>query len=109
MVVSSQFMASYLAEHGDHGVQHDVGLSEVRGRALDQDIRCLQPDAAEVAVDDRGQREDVPVGTPDHGVYLHTECTRMSSPARGVYRTLLSFHFHKNSILQLSLHHHLIY
>lgn len=59
-----------LAEHGHHRVQHDVGLRKVRSGALDEDISCLQSDAAEVAVDDRGQRQNIPVRILDDRVHL---------------------------------------
>lgn len=51
----------YLAEHGDHGVEHDVGLRQVGGGTLDENVRRFQSDTAKVAVDNRGQGQHVPV------------------------------------------------
>ena len=41
-----------LAEHGDEGVEDDLGLGEVGARALDEDVLRLQADLGVVAVDD---------------------------------------------------------
>lgn len=44
---------AYLAEHGDHGVEHNVGLREVGARAFDENVCRIQTDAAKMTVDHR--------------------------------------------------------
>mmetsp|Transcript_17156 Transcript_17156/g.27056 ORF Transcript_17156/g.27056 Transcript_17156/m.27056 type:complete len:665 (+) Transcript_17156:249-2243(+) len=57
-----------LGEHGDHGVQHDVGLGEVRGRALDEHIPGVKGDLAMITINDWWQRHHPVLGVVDDGV-----------------------------------------
>ena len=57
-----------LAEHGDEGVEDDLGLCEVGARALDEDVLRLQADLGVVAVDDGRHGEHDALGVPDDGV-----------------------------------------
>mmetsp|Transcript_24834 Transcript_24834/g.45387 ORF Transcript_24834/g.45387 Transcript_24834/m.45387 type:complete len:212 (-) Transcript_24834:463-1098(-) len=57
-----------LAEHGDHGVEHDVRFGQVRRGALDEHVSRVQGDARVVAVDDGGQGHDRSLAVADHGV-----------------------------------------
>ena len=59
-----------LAEHGHHSVKHDVGLSQICARALNENVCCLQAYAAQMAVDDRGERQNFPGGVRDDWVHL---------------------------------------
>mmetsp|Transcript_29442 Transcript_29442/g.85832 ORF Transcript_29442/g.85832 Transcript_29442/m.85832 type:complete len:349 (+) Transcript_29442:774-1820(+) len=58
-----------LREHGDHRVQHDVGLGEVCRCALDEHVPGGELDARVVAVDDRWKGEDRARGIPHHGIH----------------------------------------
>lgn len=62
-------LGAVLGEHGDHGVQHDLGLGDVRGRALDEDVLRVQRDLRVLAVDDGRQRQHHAVLVRDHGVH----------------------------------------
>ena len=57
-----------LAEHGDEGVEDDLGLGEVCAGALDEDVLRLEADLGVVAVDDGRHGEDHALRVPDDGV-----------------------------------------
>mmetsp|Transcript_66715 Transcript_66715/g.146265 ORF Transcript_66715/g.146265 Transcript_66715/m.146265 type:complete len:338 (+) Transcript_66715:295-1308(+) len=58
-----------LREHRHHGVQHHVGLRQVRGRTLDEDIFGFQLDLGVFAVDDGRQGQDHSVAVVDHWIH----------------------------------------
>ena len=61
-------LLAILSEHGDHGIQNDLGLGQVGAGALDQDLRRVQGDLGVLPVDDRGHGEDDILGVVDDGV-----------------------------------------
>ena len=57
-----------LGEHGNDGVEDDVGLGEVGGGALDEDVLGVEGDLGLVPVDDGRQRQDGVFVVEDDGV-----------------------------------------
>mmetsp|Transcript_69175 Transcript_69175/g.109190 ORF Transcript_69175/g.109190 Transcript_69175/m.109190 type:complete len:339 (+) Transcript_69175:295-1311(+) len=62
-------LLAVLREHRHHGVQHHVGLRQIRGRTLDEDIFGFQLDLGVFAVDDGRQGQDHSITVVDHRVH----------------------------------------
>jgi hypothetical protein len=56
-------------EHGNHGVEDNLGTLEVSGGALYQDILCLERDLGMVSVDDGGEGKNAALIVVDHRVH----------------------------------------
>ena len=61
-------LGAVLGEHGNDGVEDDVGLGQVGGGALDEDVLGVEGDLGLVAVDDGGQGQDGVFVVEDDGV-----------------------------------------
>ena len=62
------YVRAYLGKHGDEGVHDNLGLGQVGGGHLDEDVPGVEGDFWLLPVDDGGHGQDGALGVVDHRV-----------------------------------------
>ena len=68
-VLAHKGLHAVAREHGDHGIEDNLGTLEVGGGALNQDILCLEGDFGMVSVDDGGEGKNAALVVIDHRIH----------------------------------------